>query len=93
MAADRINLIADLRQATARGELRVYYQPVFSLDGENLVGAEALVHWQHPQLGLILPDEFIPAAESAGLIGDIGTWVLQEACHQAFIWALSLIHI
>jgi len=86
-AADRISLIADLRHAVARGELRLHYQPVLALDGEDVMGVEALVRWQHPRLGLIFPDKFIPAAESAGLIDDIGAWVLRTSCRQAATWA------
>jgi diguanylate cyclase (GGDEF)-like protein/PAS domain S-box-containing protein len=87
VAADRISLIGDLRHAVERDELRVHYQPVFSLDGESLVGVEALVRWQHPRRGLVYPLEFVPAAESANLIGEIGAWVLRTACHQAAAWA------
>jgi diguanylate cyclase (GGDEF)-like protein/PAS domain S-box-containing protein len=89
VASDRLGLIADLRHATARGELRLYYQPVFSLDGERLQGVEALVRWQHPTRGLLFPDTFIPAAESAHLIGEIGAWVLTTACRQAAAWATA----
>ena len=78
VAAERISLIADLRHAVAREELRVHYQPVFTLDGEQLLGMEALVRWQHPQRGLLFPDAFIPAAETASLIGEIGAWVLHD---------------
>jgi EAL domain-containing protein (putative c-di-GMP-specific phosphodiesterase class I) len=86
-AADRLSLLADLRHAVTRGELRLHYQPVFSLRGEHFLGVEALVRWQHPCRGLLFPDAFIPAAESANLIGDIGAWVLQTACRQAAAWA------
>jgi diguanylate cyclase (GGDEF)-like protein/PAS domain S-box-containing protein len=89
VASERISLIADLRHAVARDELRVHYQPIFALDSEHLLGVEALVRWQHPERGLLAPDTFIPAAESAGLIGEIGAWVLQEACRQAARWAHS----
>jgi EAL domain-containing protein (putative c-di-GMP-specific phosphodiesterase class I) len=77
VAADRISLIADLRHAVPRGELLVHYQPVVSLLGEDL----------HPRRGLLPPDKFISIAENAGLIGDIGSWVLKSACHQAALWA------
>ena len=89
VAADRIKLIADLRHAVERDQLRVHYQPVFSLDGENLVGVEALVRWQHPRRGLLQPNDFIPAAESANLIGELGAWVLRTACRQAATWGLA----
>ncbi len=86
VATERLSLISDLRHATERGELRLHYQPVFSLDGEQLRGVEALVRWQHPEHGLLFPDSFIPAAETANLIGEIGSWVLSEACRQAAMW-------
>jgi diguanylate cyclase (GGDEF)-like protein/PAS domain S-box-containing protein len=86
LSIDRVHLIADLRHSVARGELRMHYQPVLSLDGENLLGVEALVRWQHPERGLIFPDEFIPAAEGANLIGEIGAWVLEHSCRQAALW-------
>ena len=85
-ASERISLIADLRHAVARDELRLYYQPIFNLDTEQLLGVEALVRWQHPRRGLLAPDSFIPAAESANLIGEIGAWVLSAACRQAAKW-------
>ena len=87
VAAERISLIADLRHAVARDELRVHYQPVFTLAGERLLGVEALVRWEHPTRGLLYPDSFIPAAESASLIGELGAWVLQAACRQAALWS------
>ena len=87
VASERISLIADLRHAVARDELRVHYQPIFALSGEELLGVEALVRWQHPVRGLLAPDVFIPAAESANLIGEIGAWVLAAACRQAARWA------
>ena len=87
VAADRISLIADLRHSVRRGELRVHYQPIFRLEGEQLLGVEALVRWEHPTHGLLPPDEFIPAAESASLIGEIGSAVLKTACRQAAAWA------
>ncbi|MGB9377831.1 MAG: EAL domain-containing protein, partial [Mycobacteriales bacterium] len=86
-AAHRLRLISDLRHAVQRDELRVHYQPVFSLVGEQMLGVEALVRWQHPSRGLLHPGEFVPAAEAADLIGDIGAWVLQTSCRQAARWA------
>ncbi len=87
IASERISLITDLRHAVERNELRVHYQPVFTLHGEQLLGVEALVRWQHPERGLLFPDAFISAAESANLIGDIGAWVLRAACQQAALWS------
>ncbi|GHD75863.1 EAL domain-containing protein [Vogesella fluminis] len=76
----------DLRQAVARGELSLHYQPYVSLKNGRVAGAEALVRWEHPDLGRIPPGDFIPLAEETGLIKDIGEWVLGEAIRQAVQW-------
>lgn len=83
---DRLRLEIDLRQAIAGRQLRVYYQPIVSLDSGRIHSFEALVRWQHPQRGLLTPDKFIPIAEASTLIVDIGRWVLREACAQAREW-------
>ncbi|MCQ4348908.1 EAL domain-containing protein [Pseudomonas stutzeri] len=75
-----------LRQALDNGELHLCYQPQLSVDGGRLVGAEALLRWSHPQLGAISPAEFIPIAESSGLILPIGEWVLRSAARQMKEW-------
>jgi len=64
----------------------VYYQPQYSLAKGQLIGAEALVRWQHPEMGLVSPIKFIPLAEAIGLIIPIGRWVLREACAQTKAW-------
>jgi diguanylate cyclase (GGDEF)-like protein len=82
----RLTLESELRHAIERDELRLYYQPVVSLDGGRIVGAEALVRWQHPRRGLVGPMEFIAAAEESGLVIDLGQWVLSEAARQVALW-------
>jgi diguanylate cyclase (GGDEF)-like protein len=77
---DHLTLQNELRGAAARGELRVYYQPVVGLDTGKIQGLEALVRWAHPELGMLPPDRFIPLAESGGFISEIDTWVFREAC-------------
>ncbi|NDP38186.1 MAG: EAL domain-containing protein [Rhodoferax sp.] len=84
----RTALEADLHQALARSEFVLYYQPQVDTAGQQL-GVEALVRWQHPQRGLVPPLEFIPMAESAGLILPLGRWILRTACRQLVTWATS----
>ncbi|UCU98286.1 EAL domain-containing protein [Acidovorax radicis] len=81
----RSNLEADLRQGLARGELLVHYQPVVDHQSQ-LLGAEALVRWRHPERGMISPGDFIPLAEQTGLILPLGQYVLQTACEQLQHW-------
>jgi diguanylate cyclase (GGDEF)-like protein/PAS domain S-box-containing protein len=83
---DRLNLDQDLRHAVERGELRLFYQPLVSMQSGAIVGSEALVRWQHPTRGLVPPDSFIPLAEEIGAISAIDTWVLRTACAQAATW-------
>ena len=83
---ERVQMEAALRRAKALSQLELHYQPKVSLTCREWVGAEALLRWQHPALGLLTPDRFIGLAEESGLIVDIGAWVLQEACEAACRW-------
>ena len=78
----RLGLIGDLRQALTRDEFILHYQPEIALSSGRVCGVEALVRWQHPQQGMIPPDQFIPLAEHAGLIKPLTLWVLQEALRE-----------
>jgi diguanylate cyclase (GGDEF)-like protein/PAS domain S-box-containing protein len=79
-------LASQLRMAERRDELELYYQPIVDLSQSCIVGAEALIRWNHPELGLLLPGDFLPAAERTGLIRPITSWVLERACIEARRW-------
>ncbi|MBB5192601.1 diguanylate cyclase (GGDEF)-like protein/PAS domain S-box-containing protein [Silvimonas terrae] len=83
---ERLGLEADLRRSLIRGELMVYYQPKFDFMHGEVVGAEALLRWHHPERGWVAPDSFIGIAEDTGLIVEIGEYVLRDACRVALEW-------
>ena len=79
-------LEAELSHALERGEFELHYQPIFDTRAQTVVGAEALVRWNHPERGLLSPDQFIPLAEETGLIAQLGEWVLKQGCRDAAAW-------
>src|SRR5208283_3440695 len=83
---EQVALKADLQAALAEEQFFLVYQPIIDLTTLEIVGAEALLRWQHPTRGIVAPLEFIPSLESTGLIVDVGRWVLNEACRQAALW-------
>lgn len=82
----RFRLENDIRHALERNELRIYYQPQVDLASGRFVGAEALLRWEHPLLGLFSPDILLPILEEAGMIREVGEWVITQACEQIRIW-------
>jgi predicted signal transduction protein with EAL and GGDEF domain len=88
VVASRAALEADLRQALAREEFILHYQPQVDADG-RVIGAEVLVRWQHPERGMVPPGQFIPLAEDTGLVLAIGRWVLETACRRLAAWGRS----
>src|SRR5258706_1950238 len=83
---DRMLIGAGLRTAIQRDELSLLFQPKIDLATRRIFGAEALLRWKHPKLGMIPPSRFVPVAEEAGLVGQIGEWVLYTACRQIREW-------
>ncbi|AXA91677.1 bifunctional diguanylate cyclase/phosphodiesterase [Massilia sp. YMA4] len=83
---ERMRIESGLRQALGNGQLLLHYQPKFSIQDGTIIGAEALVRWQHPERGMVPPAEFIPLAEATGLVVQVGEWVLEQACAQAQAW-------
>jgi PAS domain S-box-containing protein len=88
-ALDKLQMEAQLRRALDRGEFVLHYQPRVEVATGRIVGAEALIRWQHPELGLVPPGEFIPLAEDTGLVIPIGEWALAETCRQVAQWQAS----
>ena len=85
-AVDAISIEQELSRGLERGELRLYYQPLVSLQSGEMVGAEALIRWEHPERGLLSPDKFLPIAEESGLIVQVGAWAVGEACRRLRDW-------
>jgi diguanylate cyclase (GGDEF)-like protein/PAS domain S-box-containing protein len=88
-AVNRLKLEAELRQALAQRQFRVYYQPIANLETKQIIGLEALLRWQHPEQGLISPYKFIAAAEDTGLLVSAGEWLILEACKQLSAWTTA----
>jgi diguanylate cyclase (GGDEF)-like protein/PAS domain S-box-containing protein len=86
LVIDHLQLVADMRNAVERDELVVVYQPIIDLTTGTMTGVEALMRWQHPTRGLLLPDAFIPDAETSGLIIPMGRWLLYRACRDMQRW-------
>ncbi|HXW89160.1 MAG TPA: EAL domain-containing protein [Terriglobales bacterium] len=85
-AVSRLKLESELRQALEQEQLRLHYQPIVRVESGQIVGFEALLRWQHPEQGLLVPDNFIEMAENTGLIVPMGRWVLESACRQIRAW-------
>jgi EAL domain-containing protein (putative c-di-GMP-specific phosphodiesterase class I) len=85
-ARQNFDLLRDLRHAIARSELELYFQPKIDARSGSVTATEALLRWHHPQLGMVMPSQFIPLAEQSGLIGALGNWVIEAACLQARKW-------
>lgn len=88
-AREQMDLEAQLRHALVNNELLAVYQPQLELSSGRIIGAEALLRWNHPVHGTIMPDRFIPLAEKTGLINEMGVWILREVCRQGVIWRQS----
>ncbi len=85
-AFEQLAMEYNLQKALKNNQFLVFYQPLIDLKSKNIIGAEALIRWQHPELGMVAPNQFIPLAEETGLIIPIGEWVLDTACKQMHVW-------
>jgi diguanylate cyclase (GGDEF)-like protein/PAS domain S-box-containing protein len=85
-AVDALQIEQELQHGLENGELRLFYQPLVSLRSGEMVGAEALIRWEHPERGLLTPDKFLPVAEESGLIVQVGAWAVGEACRRLRDW-------
>ena len=92
-AINRLVLESGLHRALERNQFELFYQPQVNAETNRLVGVEALIRWNHPELGMVSPFHFIPIAEETGLIADIGAWVIEDACRQAARWSPELPHL
>jgi diguanylate cyclase (GGDEF)-like protein len=85
-AQQNFDLVRDLREAIVKNELELYFQPKIDAHSGKVTAAEALLRWQHPKLGLLMPEQFVTLAERSGLIGPLGNWVIEASCKQARAW-------
>lgn len=89
-ALAQLRLESELHRAVERQELVLFYQPIISVETSQILSVEALIRWQHPQRGLLLPGDFLPLAEELGMMDQIGAWVLRSACEQAVQWRRTI---
>jgi predicted signal transduction protein with EAL and GGDEF domain len=85
-AVEELSIEQELQHGLERGDLRLFYQPLVNLESGEMVGAEALIRWAHPERGLLTPDKFLPVAEESGLIVQVGAWAVGEACRRLRDW-------
>src|SRR5690606_18955577 len=86
-SGDRLSTEADLRAAVTSDQLRLHYQPIVAMSDGSILGAEALLRWEHPTRGRLAPDASLDVAEETGIISSIGSWVVGDACRQLAAWS------